>query len=215
MSIAYGARQPCDEGRAEVHDRVFPCPKRDKPWVLATAILGSSLAFIESSVVTLALPALQSDLGATSTELQWVINAYLLMLGSFMLIGGSLGDRYGLRRIFMAGAGLFCVGPPCLPRPRLPRVGSLARPPRVILQRRFQADCQVAHLAFRAQAQVYAKHLALGRGLRDGARDGVGQAWRFQRQGRKGAHGDRQIDRRDDQCNNVPGGQLHAGSQPT
>lgn len=121
MSIAYGARQPCDEGRAEVHDRVFPCPKRDKPWVLATAILGSSLAFIESSVVTLALPALQSGLGASSTELQWVINAYLLMLGAFMLIGGSLGDRYGLRRIFMAGTGLFgisalaCAFAPSLP----------------------------------------------------------------------------------------------------
>ncbi|MFL6651906.1 MAG: MFS transporter, partial [Sulfurifustaceae bacterium] len=88
----------------------FPCPQRDKPWVLVTAILGSSLAFIEGSVINLALPALQSDLGATSTGVQWVANAYMLMLVAFMLIGGSLGDRYGLRRIFMLGTGIFGAG---------------------------------------------------------------------------------------------------------
>jgi MFS family permease len=109
MTIAYGSRQPCDETRAEIRGNAFPCPQRDKPWVLATAILGSSLAFIESSVVNLALPAIQSDLGATSTGIQWVINAYLLVLGAFMLTGGSLGDRYGLRRIFMAGTAIFGV----------------------------------------------------------------------------------------------------------
>jgi len=110
MTLAYGARQPCDEADARVRDCVIPCPRRDKPWVLATAILGSSLAFIEGSVVNLALPAIQSDLGATSTALQWVVNAYLLMLGSFMLLGGSLGDRYGLRRIFMTGTAVFGFG---------------------------------------------------------------------------------------------------------
>src|SRR3989337_1239943 len=103
MTIAYGARQPCDEYAAGRREAPIPCPERDKPWVLATAILGSSLAFIEGSVVNLALPALQSDFGTTSTKLQWVINAYLLVLGSFMLIGGSLGDRYGLRRVFLVG----------------------------------------------------------------------------------------------------------------
>ncbi|MGH8428415.1 MAG: MFS transporter [Gammaproteobacteria bacterium] len=121
MTIAFGARQPCDDSRAEMVGQVFPCAKRDKPWILATAILGSSLAFIESSVVNLALPAIQSNLGATSTNLQWVINAYLLVLGAFMLIGGALGDRYGLRRIFMAGAAIFgaaalaCAFAPSLP----------------------------------------------------------------------------------------------------
>ncbi len=85
-------------------------PQHAKPWVLATAILGSSLVFIEGSVVNLALPAMQSSLDATSTELQWVVNAYMLMLGAFMLIGGSLGDRFGMRRIFMLGALVFCVG---------------------------------------------------------------------------------------------------------
>lgn len=107
MSIAYGSRQPCDEARAAAREQTFPCPQRDKPWVLVTAILGSSLGFIEGSVVNLALPALQSEFATTSTGVQWVVNAYLLMLGSFMLIGGSLGDRYGLRRIFIAGTTVF------------------------------------------------------------------------------------------------------------
>ncbi|MEX2494829.1 MAG: MFS transporter [Woeseia sp.] len=107
MSIAYGSRQPCDEARAATRERAIPCAQRDKPWVLATAILGSSLGFIEGSVVNLALPALQADFEAASTGVQWVVNAYLLMLGSFMLIGGSLGDRYGLRRIFIVGTAVF------------------------------------------------------------------------------------------------------------
>lgn len=106
MSLAYGSRQPCDEAAA-AREQTIPCAQRDKPWVLATAILGSSLAFIEGSVVNLALPALQSDFETTSRGVQWVVNAYLLMLGSFMLIGGSLGDRYGLRRIFIIGTAVF------------------------------------------------------------------------------------------------------------
>jgi EmrB/QacA subfamily drug resistance transporter len=110
MSLAYGGRQPCDPGLAEARGRTIPCPQRDKPWVLATAILGSSLAFIEGSVVNLALPAVQSGFGADSSDVQWVMNAYLLVLGSFMLIGGSLGDRFGLRRIFITGTIVFGLG---------------------------------------------------------------------------------------------------------
>src|SRR3546814_3398948 len=86
------------------------CPQRDKPWVLVAAILGSSLAFIEGSVVNLALPAIQSDFSTTFSGVQWVLNAYLLVLGAFMLVGGSLGDRYGLRRIFVLGTAIFGVG---------------------------------------------------------------------------------------------------------
>lgn len=92
------------------HARTRHCPPRDKPWVLATAILGSSIVFIEGSVVSLALPALQSAMHVSSTDLQWVVNAYLLMLGAFMLIGGSLGDRFGMRRVFVTGSLVFCVG---------------------------------------------------------------------------------------------------------
>lgn len=97
-------------GLADTSRWTFPCPERDKPWVLATAILGSSLAFIEGSVVNLALPAVQADFGTSLRDVQWVMNAYLLMLGSFMPVGGSLGDRYGLRRIFVIGTVIFGLG---------------------------------------------------------------------------------------------------------
>ncbi|HEX7044586.1 MAG TPA: MFS transporter [Burkholderiales bacterium] len=85
------------------------------------SILGSSLAFIEGSVVNLALPAIQSGLGTTSTGVQWVVNAYLLVLVAFMLIGGALADRYGLRRVFALGTAIFgtaalgCALAPSLP----------------------------------------------------------------------------------------------------
>ena len=85
-------------------------PKHARTWVLVTAILGSSLVFIEGSVVNLALPALQAQMHAASTDLQWVVNAYMLMLGAFMLIGGSLGDRFGMRRVFILGSLIFCIG---------------------------------------------------------------------------------------------------------
>lgn len=110
MTLAYDARQPCDEAQARAARRSLPCPQRAKPWVLATAILGSSLAFIEGSVVNLALPAVQSDFGTGAAGIQWVSNAYLLMLVAFMLIGGSLGDRYGLRRVFIIGTTVFGLG---------------------------------------------------------------------------------------------------------
>ena len=78
-------------------------------WILAGAILGSSMVFIDGTVVNVALPALQSDLGATATGLQWVIEAYTLFLGALLLLGGSLGDLYGRRLIFGAGAVLFAA----------------------------------------------------------------------------------------------------------
>jgi len=94
---------------------------RTQTWVLTTAILGSGLVFIEGTVVNLALPALQADLHAASTDLQWVVNAYLLMLGSFMLIGGSLGDRFGMRRVFITGSLVFAFGAAgCAFAPSLP-----------------------------------------------------------------------------------------------
>jgi EmrB/QacA subfamily drug resistance transporter len=78
-------------------------------WVLVASILGSSMAFIDGSVVNLALPALQESLGASVTDVQWVVESYLLFLSSLLLIGGALGDRLGRRRIFNAGVSLFAV----------------------------------------------------------------------------------------------------------
>lgn len=76
-------------------------------WVLTVAVLGSGMAFLDSTVVNVALPAIGRDLGASTSELQWVLDGYLLTLASLILLGGSLGDRYGRRRIFVIGVVLF------------------------------------------------------------------------------------------------------------
>jgi EmrB/QacA subfamily drug resistance transporter len=78
-------------------------------WVLAATILASSMAFIDGTVVNVALPALQSNLNATALDVQWVVEAYSLLLSAFLLTGGSLGDHYGRRRIFLIGIVLFAA----------------------------------------------------------------------------------------------------------
>jgi MFS family permease len=75
--------------------------------VLAATILGSGMAFVDGTVVNIALPALQADLGATVSEIQWVVEAYALFLASLLLVGGVLGDRLGRRRVFALGVMLF------------------------------------------------------------------------------------------------------------
>ena len=81
----------------------------DRTWILAATILASSMAFIDSSVVTIALPAMQRSLGATIADMQWVSNAYMLFLGSLILVGGGLGDRVGRRLIFLIGIAVFAL----------------------------------------------------------------------------------------------------------
>ncbi len=78
-------------------------------WVLAATILASSMAFIDGSALNVALPTLQADLGASGADLLWIINGYLLMLAALILVGGSLGDRLGRKRVFMAGIALFML----------------------------------------------------------------------------------------------------------
>src|SRR6187431_3401341 len=80
-----------------------PCPKASEPWILAATILASSMAFIDGTVVNVALPALQTNLNATATDVQWVVESYALFLSALLLVGGSLGDHYGRRRIFLVG----------------------------------------------------------------------------------------------------------------
>ena len=75
--------------------------------MLAVAVLGSGLAFLDGTVVNVALPEIGRDLDASTSDLQWVLNGYLLTLASLILLGGSLGDRHGRRRIFVFGVGLF------------------------------------------------------------------------------------------------------------
>jgi EmrB/QacA subfamily drug resistance transporter len=76
-------------------------------WVLAVAVLGSGIAFLDGTVVNVALPEIGRDLDASTSALQWILNGYLLTLASLILLGGSLGDRYGRRRIFVLGTGIF------------------------------------------------------------------------------------------------------------
>ena len=78
-------------------------------WVLTIAVLGSGIAFLDGTVVNVALPAIGKDLGASTSELQWMLNGYLLTLASFILLGGSLGDRIGRRRIFVIGTAWFTL----------------------------------------------------------------------------------------------------------
>src|SRR5918994_3391525 len=76
---------------------------------MVAAVLGSSVAAIDGTIVNVALPAIQADLGGGLQTQQWIANAYLLTLGSLILIGGSLGDIYGRRRVFGIGVGSFGV----------------------------------------------------------------------------------------------------------
>lgn len=76
-------------------------------WTLAMTVLGSAMAFIDGTVINVALPVLQSDLHASLSQVQWVVDAYLLVLSSLILAGGSLGDRLGRVRVFVAGVALF------------------------------------------------------------------------------------------------------------
>jgi EmrB/QacA subfamily drug resistance transporter len=88
----------------------MPSPR---PWVLAATIIASSMTFIDGTVVNVALPALQQGLHATITEVQWVIEAYALFLGALILVGGSLGDQLGRKRVFLAGVAFFTVASIC------------------------------------------------------------------------------------------------------
>jgi EmrB/QacA subfamily drug resistance transporter len=81
----------------------------NKTWVLVAAILGSSMSFIDSTAVNVALPIIQRELGATSDQMQWVIEAYSLFLSALILVGGSLGDIFGRRKLFAIGIAIFAL----------------------------------------------------------------------------------------------------------
>src|ERR1700759_4189719 len=84
-------------------------PSRIARWTLIASILGSSMAFIDSSVVNVALPSIQAHLGGGLATQQWVVDAYLLTLGSLILVGGSLGDIFGESKIFAIGVASFAA----------------------------------------------------------------------------------------------------------
>jgi EmrB/QacA subfamily drug resistance transporter len=101
------AKPPCDEA-VILADSAGPS-STSRLWVLAAAILGSSIVFIDGTVVNVALPALQSALHATISDVQWVVESYALLLSALLLTGGSLGDLYSRRKVFAAGVILFSL----------------------------------------------------------------------------------------------------------
>ena len=79
-------------------------------WIMVSAILASAMAFIDGTALNVVLPALQKNLNATGADLFWLLNAYLLILASLILVGGSLGDKLGRKKIFMLGIFIFIIG---------------------------------------------------------------------------------------------------------
>jgi EmrB/QacA subfamily drug resistance transporter len=106
--MANAIKPPCDEGVIRSKPSV-PCQRNTRIWVLVATILGSSMAFIDSTVVNVALPTLQTQLNATVSDVQWVVESYALFVAALILVGGSLGDHLGRRRIFVLGVGLFAI----------------------------------------------------------------------------------------------------------
>jgi EmrB/QacA subfamily drug resistance transporter len=101
--------QPCDIGVIHGTRISSPCQPSSRPWVIAAASLGSGMAFLDSTILNVALPAVQADLGASVREVQWTYGAYALVLSALLLVGGTLGDRFGRRRAFVLGAAIFAT----------------------------------------------------------------------------------------------------------
>jgi EmrB/QacA subfamily drug resistance transporter len=102
-------RAPCDEAVLRSAGGEAPCADRAKPWILTATILASSMAFIDSTVVNVALPAMQASFHATVVDVQWVVESYGLFLSALILVGGSLGDLFGRRKIFVLGVTIFSI----------------------------------------------------------------------------------------------------------
>src|SRR5207253_10215135 len=109
MSSIASMRTPCDEAAMRSVGPGVPCGPEAQPWILAATILASSMAFIDSTVVNVALPALQSNFHATVVDVQWVVESYGLFLSALILAGGALGDAFGRRLMFLLGVGLFAA----------------------------------------------------------------------------------------------------------
>lgn len=103
-------RPPCEGAAAEAAPETPGCAAHARRWVLAGTVLASSTVFLESTVINVALPAIQGALGAAIAELQWIANAYTLVVAALTLVGGALGDRFGRRRMLAIGLVVFIAG---------------------------------------------------------------------------------------------------------
>src|SRR5437879_6326136 len=106
-------RAPCEEAAILSRPADAPCRATTGAWVLAATILGSSMAFIDSTVVNVALPSIQTELKANAIDVLWVVESYGLFLSALILVGGSLGDLFGRRRIFATGVVVFAAASIC------------------------------------------------------------------------------------------------------
>src|SRR5215831_13927126 len=103
-------RPPCDAGVIEATPPFDSALSQRRKWLtLVATVVGSSMALLDGSVVNIALPAIQRALHADAAATQWIVNAYLLLLGALVLIGGSAADLYGRRRVFVLGVAAFIV----------------------------------------------------------------------------------------------------------
>src|SRR5262245_11882147 len=102
-------KPPCDEALLRSRPGFVAHDRAAEPWVLAATILGSSMAFIDGTVVNVALPALQASFELTVVDVQWIVESYGISLAALLLVGGSMGDRFGRRLIFCLGVALFAL----------------------------------------------------------------------------------------------------------
>jgi len=102
-------RPPCDAGVLRGAPETPGCAAHARSWVLLVTILGSSVAFLEGSIINVALPAIQRGLGASVGEMQWIASVYTLLLAALTLAAGSLGDRFGRRRLFVVGLAILAA----------------------------------------------------------------------------------------------------------
>lgn len=104
---------PCDEGSIRSIAAAGNCAPSAKPWVLTAAILASTIAYVDESVVNVALPTIEKDLAASAVVIQWLVNAYTLSLAALLLIGGAAADRFGRRKMFIVGVVMFAAASLC------------------------------------------------------------------------------------------------------
>jgi Major Facilitator Superfamily len=102
-------KPPSDEAVIRSTNSEVPCKAQAGRWILAATIPASGMAFIDSTVVNIALPVLQASRHATIVGVQWVVESYGLFLAALILVGGSVGDLLGRRRMFLFGVGIFAA----------------------------------------------------------------------------------------------------------
>jgi EmrB/QacA subfamily drug resistance transporter len=101
--------RPCDQLAIRATECGGTCGEQQKRWVLAVTVLASTMAYVDESVVNVALPAIETDLAASVVVIQWLVNAYTLSLTALVLVGGAAGDRLGRRIVFVVGIGIFAA----------------------------------------------------------------------------------------------------------